>query len=223
MADYIPRILAALKDWANNYSTKISAAPQLYGLQVSDATALASLVADFNTRYNTATSPDTQTPVAAEALRTSRAALVAKCRQLARIINADPDTTNEQRTELGLNVRDAEPTPAAIPLTRPIVRIEGAAGVQALLRITDENTPDSRRKPDGYALSAVLVKIAPASEPAPVSADDLNFAGLATRANHVLTIPAGNAGKNLWVMAQWFNERGEGGPFSAPVSSMIAA
>jgi len=94
--DYLPARDAELLLWVQNYSAKITATPTAYGLTSGDATLLASLTGDFDTRLSVATTPATRTAVSIQAKNTSRTALKARCRILARIITADPDTTDAQ-------------------------------------------------------------------------------------------------------------------------------
>ena len=216
----VPEGNEALQTWANNYSAKITATPTAYGLVAGDATALAALVSDYSTRLASALNPATKTKVTVAAKNTSKAALIARCRQLARIIKANPTVTNAQREELGLHVRDSVPTPVPPPVTHPVVSIDKLGSLQSSLRITDEMTPSSRAKPDGVQGAYLYVKI---DGTAPATPDDCKFAGTATRNQHVISFPSGSAGKTFYVLAQWVNHKLEAGPVSSVVSSTIAA
>ena len=72
--------------------------------------AAAALVAGVTARLAAVASPATRTRVTVQQKNTSRAAVRAKARALARVVNAFQGTTDAQRAQLGLNVRDAEPT-----------------------------------------------------------------------------------------------------------------
>ena len=90
----------------------------------------------------------------------------------------------------------------------------------ARLRLADETTPTRKAKPPGVFGALIYTKAAPAGDPAPVTVDDARFSGVATRAIHMVPLPAG---KTLWVLAEWMNERGSSGPTSVVTSAMIAA
>jgi hypothetical protein len=214
-----PTADAPLKAWAQNASALITSTPTVYGLVAGDATALAALVNDFDTRLDTATTPSTRTKGTIAAKNTSKLALLAKLRQLIKIINAHPGVTNAQRADLGLNPRDVVPTPVPVPVTRPMVTVD----VDGTIRLVDETTPERRGKPVGVNGAVVYTKIVVGDAPGPVTPADAAFAALATRARVTLPLPAGSKNKTLWVLAQWYNERGELGPISAPASSVIAA
>lgn len=219
MASIPPESISGLKAWTPNFATKLTATPTAVGCTAADATAYAALSTDFLARVATNEDPATRTDVTIEAQRTSKGALLAKARQLCKIINAYPGTTNALRVSFGLNVRDVVPTPVPVPVTRPQLAIDPFGN----LRIVDEATPDRRGKPTGVFAAVVFSKIGPATEPDPVSPNESRFAGVATKAKFAVPLGAGSTGKTLWVMAQWINDRGEPGPISAVVRTLIAA
>jgi len=185
-------------------------------LVAADATAFSALATDFDTRLATASTPATRTKSAVAAKNTSKLALRAKAQQLIKIISAYPPVTNAQRIDLGLNVRDAVPTPVPPPATKPLLAVDP----DGTLRLVDETMPDRRAKPAGASGAVVYAKI---DGVAPLNPDDAKFAALATRNRVAVPIPAGSNGKTLYVLAQWYNERGELGPVSAVASTTIAA
>ena len=223
MSTFLPSKDQDLNAWAANFDTKITATPTAYGLIAGDATAFHGLAQDFDARLAAAVNPATRTKVTIQQKEISRAALRAKARALARIVNAYPAITNAQRAELGLTVRDTIPTPIPAPATQPVVNIEGSGGGQSLLRLADETSPNRRAKPSGVFGALIYGKIGPATDPAPVTVHDAQFMGVATKTVHTVDLPSGSAGKTLWILAQWMNERGQPGPTSVVASAMIAA
>lgn len=220
MADYLPSTDEALEAFGINFKDLITATPTVYGVTAADATAYAALLTDYSTRLETATQPNTRTVVTIGEKEISRAALVAKTRALAKIINAFPGTTNPMRQSLGLNPRDVEPTPVPAPTTRPQVTVSSTG----VLRLVDEASPTRRAKPAGVIGAHIYMKLAEASAPAPTTRAETEYMGLVTRTINVpVALPEGSAGKKLWILAQWVNEKGESGPISAVAGSLIAA
>ena len=219
MPEVPPAADAALNLWVQNFVDKITLTPTVYGLVAADATAMGALATDFANRLSTSSDPSTRTKVAVSQKNISKLALVAKARQLLKLISAHPGLSASQRAELGMNPKDPSPTPIPAPVTRPLLTVEPDGG----LRMVDESMPENRRKPAGVRGALVFSKIAPAAEPPPATPDDARFACLATRARTAVPIPPGSNGKTLWVLAQWYNERGELGPVSALASTTIAA
>jgi hypothetical protein len=208
-----------LNTWSGNFDTRITATPTAFGLVAGDATAFHALAADYSTKLATATNPGTRNSGTIAAKNTSKKALQAKARQLIKIISAYPPVTDQQRSDLGLNPKDLVPSPVPPPVTRPLLTVDGAG----TLRLVDETTPTRRGKPQGVNGAIVFSKVTPVGDPPPEIPDDARFAILATRPRESVPIPTGNKGKMLWVLAQWYNERGELGPVSEPVSAVIAA
>jgi hypothetical protein len=218
--DFIPAKDADLDAWAANFDTKITATPTAYGLVAGDATAFHALALAYTAALAASTNPATRTSVTVEAKTTSRTALVFKARALARIVQADPDTTNAQRAELGLTVPATGTTPAVAPPTKPVISIDTGASLQTGIRIVDELTPSSRAKPARVAGCDLYGYIGTV---APTSADQYRYLGEATRNQHVLTHPDGSGGKTLWLKGQWVSSRGQLGAFSNVVTATIAA
>ena len=217
---FLPSRDQDLNAFAANFDTRITATPTAFGLVAADATAFHGLAADFATKLATATNPSTRTKVTIQQKDISRAALRAKARALARVINAYPPITNAQRADLGLTVRDSVPSPIPAPATQPVVNIEGSGGGVSVLRLADETAPLRKAKPQGVFGALIYTKIDGA---APVTPDDAKFSGVATKTTHTVSLPDGSAGKRLWIQAQWMNERGQAGPTSVVTSALIAA
>jgi len=223
VADYLATKDWLLLPWAQNFSGLITSTPTAFSLTSAMATNLANLVSDFETRLVAATEPGTRSKVTVQAKRISKASLTSIIRQYARIINSAVTTTDTQRVDLGLHVRDAEPTPNGPPTVQPQVSIRGTAGNQALLKIAAADASSTRGRPAGTSGATVSYKIGPLTAPAPTSAADCQLGGLATRTTYVLPIPPGSAGQMLWVMAQYYNDKGDLGPVSLAAGTVIAA
>lgn len=218
----VPQGDGALRDFATNFDTVATPIATALGLTAGMMTSYHGLVLDFTARLATATEPSTRTKVTVQAKNTSKAALRASTRQLIRIVDAYPGTTDTQRASLGIRIADTSPTPIPPPATQPVVNIAATGGRQALLRLRDITTPDKKAKPQGVFAALISTAITASPETAPTFAPS-TFNAVATRTNYTLALPENSAGKTLWVQAQWINERGEGGPISTIASGLIAA
>jgi len=202
--------------WGTNFDVRITATPTAFGITAGDATAFHTLRLDFTTRLATSLDPTTRTKGTVAAKNTSKRALVAKARSLIKLITAFPPLTPTQRADLGLNAKDVTPTPVPPPATKPMLSVDP----DGTLRIVDETMPDRRGKPSGVNGAVVFAKV---DGPPPTTVDDAKFSALATRNRIPLALPSGSNGKTLYVLARWYNERGELGPVSAVASTTIAA
>jgi len=219
MATIPPEVDGDLIPWSLNFSTRITATPTVFDLTASDATAYAALHADFVARAATAENPGTRTKANVQEKNLSKRALLAKARQFAKIIKANPDLTDGQLTLLGLAVRDVIPTPAPIPTSRPLLVVDPFGN----LDLRDETTPLRRGKPRQVFGSVVFAAILPAGSPAPETPAQAHYAGVATKSKFNVPVTSEDGGKMLYVMARYINSRGEAGPVSAVVASRIAA
>jgi hypothetical protein len=111
MAVVPPTKDAALETFIANLVAKLTATPTAFGVTAADATAIGALATEFSARLATASDPSTRTRVAVGQKNTSKLALVAKARQLIKVITAYPPLTAAQRAELNLNPKDPAPTP----------------------------------------------------------------------------------------------------------------
>jgi hypothetical protein len=211
-----------LDDFASNASTIITSAPTVIGLTSSQATTLAGLVADFHTRRLAVADPATKTRVTVEARDTSKAALLLYLRQLLRIVNFYPGTTNAQRAALGMNIPPAERGTRPRPTTQPVVNVAGTGGGEALVRLRDELAPDRVAKPADVASALISFVVTDADAPQPAFPAS-TFNAVATRTNYRLALPADSVGRRVWVQACWANETGLAGPPSVVTSALIAA
>ena len=200
----------------------LTPAPTVLGVSTAQATVFAGLTSDYLARLATATEPLTRTKPNIAAKNTSKAALLLNCRALLKIIDAFPGTTDAQRESLGMNLPDEDRTPRPAPTTQPVVNITGSGGGLAEIRLRDETTPDKKAKPPGVFGALVATAVTAQDAPPPSFAAG-TFTDVATRTNHTLALPAGSAGKVLWVQARWMNERGQPGPASVVTSALIAA
>ena len=107
---------AELYSGSNAFAAKITASPTSYGLVAGQATSYGTLNTTFATNYLAAIDPTTRTKAKVEAKNVAKAALKANAQALARIIQATPSVTNEQKLDLGVNVR-ATPSPVGPPGT----------------------------------------------------------------------------------------------------------
>ena len=122
--DFLPTRESELVTWSTNFNTRINAAPTTFGLTVPQAAAYGDLHDAFVSAYTAATNDGTNSRSAIVTKNDAKALLVASARQLAGIVQRYPGTTNTMRSELGLTVKDAEPSPIPPPAVAPAVVME---------------------------------------------------------------------------------------------------
>jgi len=219
MATVPPRADLALDNWSKNFDARVTPAPIPLGLSVAQAAEFHVVALDFTARLAIATNPATRTKGSVAAKDVARAALRAKAAQLIKIISATPTVTPTQRIDLGLNVRDAIPSPIPAPTSRPLLCLTPEGDIHLM----DESDPARKGRPIGVKGAVIFTKVCPATEPPPTTLEQTTFTGIATRPHFTLSLPQGADTKKLYALARWFNQRGEMGPVSEIVVTTIAA
>ena len=143
-----------------------------------------------------------------------------------RRIQSNPSVTEAQKIAFGLNPRDGQPTPRPAPTSKPAVLVRGAnvQNLQILIRVLDEADPTRRGRPAGTGGVHVFSWVAPAAgELPPADVEMWRFELMLTRRDGVITMNPADAGKTIYIVARYFNPKGEVGPLSDPVQTVIAA
>ena len=209
---------AQLNTGSAAFSAKITATPTAFGLVAAQATAYSTLNGLFNTAYLAAIDPITRTKGKVAAKNQTKVNLKAMASELAKIIQATPTVTDEQKIELGLNVR-AHPTPNPPPSVRPAVSVIAVNGRAVTVNITDAAVPSKRGKPAG-CLGANIYSFAGTTYPVDPTA--WSFEGTSTKRQVTVQFADSVAGgSQVWIMATWFNRTTQSGPPSVPVSTFV--
>jgi hypothetical protein len=191
-APYIPTKDGDLDAWANNFADLITATPALYGLTPAEALSIQTEVDAWNVAYPLAINPGTRTPVTVSAKNAAKIAMTIICRTFASQVRINPGVADADKLDLGLNLPNNSPSPIPTPPTFPLLDIASAGPLIHVMRFADNTTPDSRRKPDG----AVAMQL--------------------------FAVDSGDLGETASYAARWVNRKGEPGPWSAPISFVIA-
>jgi hypothetical protein len=209
---------AELFNGSNSFSTKITATPTAFGLVAAQATAYAALNTAYSTAYLAAIDPATRTKAKVSAKNQAKANLKASASNLAKIIDGTPTVTNEQKLDLGLNVR-AMPQPIPPPSVSPGVDIVSVVGRTVKVHIHDSASSTKRGKPPGV-LGANVYSFVGATYP--TAPTEWKFEGSTTKNTFDILFPSTVAnGAQVWICAMWFNKTTQPGPVSAPITTNV--
>ena len=220
---FIPAKEDDLASMATNMSSILTTSFASYGVLLTDATALATLLVSFNTSLAVTKVPNTRTPTSITVKNTNKATLIADIRVLAKRIQANPAVTAAMKVSLGITVPDHVRTPILPPVTKPVLSVDTMTSLGFTLRLADETTPTKRSKPVGTDGAEVYTFIGAAGAVPPMEVAQWTYQGRAMRSNYVLSFSGSNAGSVVHVKAAWVNPRGQSGPVSDAVVKGIAA
>ncbi len=219
---YLPASDANFSIWLGNFSTKLTAAPALYGLIAGDATAVAGVTTTFNAAYLAATTPATRTPVTVAAKDAARSAAEAMVRPYASRISVNPAVTDPNKIAIGVTVRNTTPTPIPPPTTAPTLDLASAiSGVQTL----NFKEPGAVGKSKPYGVIGVQL-FASVGTVFATDPDQATYIGVVTKSPSVQTFAPADIGKKVTWFARWVTRSGPGGqaqtgPWSDPLNLII--
>jgi hypothetical protein len=222
-APYIPSKDADFDSWLNNFSTLLTASPTTYGLTAPDAVIVAGVTTTWNSTYAAATNPGTRTTPAIAAKDAARNAATATVRPYATTISRNAGVTNEDKTDIGVNLPNPGRTPVPPPTTQAVLSLVSAIHNQQTLAYRDSSTPTSKAKPAGAISLEVWQAIGTSPAVSPATASPLT---LATKSPFVVGTLSPDAGKFATYFGRWTTRSGPGGqaqsgPWSAPLSVVI--
>ncbi|MFY9233625.1 MAG: hypothetical protein WAO58_04110 [Fimbriimonadaceae bacterium] len=145
----------------------------------------------------------------------TRASHTKTIRGVVRRLQASPVVSDNQRTGMGIPVRDKIRTRIPPPREAPFVQLRpvSAGRLRVIARSTGEEA-----KPDGVYACELWAKIG--GDP-PLDLSECVFMGFKTRTSSYLDFPGEQAGERICVRAMWINRKGERGPMSATASAII--
>ncbi len=220
---YMPRPDGDFAAWANHYYEAVSKFYESQGFDQDLLAALKKALETWNAQYPAHVAAQQRAEGARQAKDAARAALEKEVRPVTNFVQGYPKTTNADRAEMGITVRDTSPSPAPAPSSRPLALVESGQRLTHQLRLVDESTPTRRARPAGVLGAEVWVKLVDADQPAPTDPAALTFLTMTTKPSFRAEFKAGEGGKTAVYMARWVNTRGEKGPWSEVTTATVAA
>ena len=219
MSDFLPRREAELLNWIGNFDRKISLSAESFGLSPEQAAEHHVLYAAYASLFQSANDPSKRTPSIITAKDTARESLKEMTRQLATIVRAQPQVSDEQRVELGLRPRKLGRTPIGRPDSAPGVSVLNVQGSRVRIRLYNPQSPTRIGKARGISGAMVFVH---AGDTPP--ADPKQWRRHLSVSRTRLEINLGSSaqpGQKVWIAAQWRNPREMTGPMSAWASTHV--
>lgn len=129
------------------------------------------------------------------------------------LVQANPGTTDEQRRDLKISIRDTDPTPIPAPTDIPQLVITNQLNNRIEFRLFAAD--GSKARPEGATGAYIYCWI---GDDVPAELIDWKFRGKATRSKNEMTfstdLPAGTV---VRLTSMWVNAKGQPGPACSPV------
>ena len=218
MPDYIPAPDPAFNNWQITLIAYITANRAALGISTGDLTALTTAQTEWTTSYATHQATQAQALSDRQAKDDARTAYTTHIRASVGQMQKNPAVTDTQRQAMSLTVPDTTRTPAGVPASRPLVKIDTSERLRHTLTFTDEATPTSRAKPAGVAACEVWLLT---GTTAPAGPDAMHLQAVDKSTPYIMEFESADAGKTAWWALRWVNSKGEHGPWSATVSATI--
>ena len=210
---YLPDRESLLIAWGQNFSDRVGANPAGFGLTVEQGSDLQVAYGDYQHAYHLTQDPQTRSTSNFENKREMRSIFVKLVRHLVGVIQSQPTTTNQQRVDLRITVRNTPPTPVPKPEDGPGVKIVSVRGRLFNVQLSDAVT-GRRRKPSGARLAWLYTYVGEAMP----TFEQMAFYGSASKTTTQVVVRNDVAvGAKVWIGACWVNTTGECGPVSLPV------
>jgi hypothetical protein len=219
-AGFLPTTDAGLLAWANAFSDQVTASAVAFGLDSSLASSFATITASYQSAYDEATNESTRTKGTVANKNTQKQLLRDEAMMLAALVQAHPGITAQQLADLGLTVRDKEPSPVPPPAQAPVVTVLSVTGRVVRYKMADATSPSSRARP-ANATGCLVLSYA-GETPPPANDPGWRLEGVTGRTTVSVQFPSTvEPGTKCWITAMWMNARGQFSPACDPVQTYL--
>lgn len=219
MPDYIPSTDIKFDLWQQNLLGNIKENQSAWELKADRLATLESKQVVWNTAFSKATNKNDRTSADIMGKSTALTDYKKEIRAFVSEYLAKSSLISDgDRTRMGLTVKSGTRTASPFPSTYPLAIVDFSVRMQHTLRLSDSATPLRKAKPTGIIGCEVWVKI---GGEAPKDASELSYTAICTGNYYVAKYDGNQAGLTVYYWLRWVNTRGERGPWSHTISSMI--
>ena len=216
----VPTLDAPLAEWSTNFNTRGVAAPADFGLDAGQMTLYTPLHTAFIAAYNASKAEGARNKALVQAKNDAKGSLLVYARELYAFIQASLTVSNENKTLIGVLVRDFEPTPVPPPALAPLVTLMSVIGRTARYKLADASAPGTRRRPINAEGATILSYVG--TTPPPAGDPSWKLEGQTGKTVFTVQFPDSVApGTACWMTALWYNRRGDYSPACAPVQTYL--
>jgi hypothetical protein len=218
--DYIPAKLAEFRLFSGHFVSVISQKAASWGIPDTAAARTAAGHTAWAAAQDEADNPDTRTSLAVEKARRLRGEDAANIRWMVNTFinpNVSGAITVEDRLDLGLRIRDTTPSHHPAPASRPDTDVEPSGKYQHTVIVLDSSTAKREKPADAYGVRYAWQL---GGEP-PASPGDLPKSKFSRKTSEKFLWDPSDQGKQVYYAAAYENSKGDIGPWSAVVSTIV--
>ncbi len=213
---------SALVNWSTNFNTRIVAAATDYGLTAAQAAAYTAVHDPFITSYNAVVAAREAGVRSSPLVATKDQAkfeLLRYGRELYSNVQASVTVSDARKIELGVHVKDVEPSPQPVPSFAPGLSVVSINGRLVKIRLFDPAHPERKRMPAGVNGAIVMSYVGPT---APSDPSLYKMEGPTSKTTVDVLFPeTALPGTQVWLCAMFFNQRKQMGFACIPVGAVI--
>ena len=219
MPDYVPGSDPEFDLWQRSLVTKTKENLEAWGISANKLESLESKQSLWNTAFSKASNKQNRTAADVQAKNDAAYEYKKEIRKFViENLSYNGNVTDSDRTLMGLTVKSGTRTATPVPATSPLGTVDFAVRLQHTIHLSDQATPQSKAKPTGVHGCEVWSKL---GGEAPKDASELSYQGVSTSNSFTITYEGKQANIMAYYWLRWVNTRGEYGPWSATVSSII--
>ena len=217
MATLFPGSDAKLLEWSTTFNAGLAANFALLGMTSAQAALYTTRHTAFAMALTAATTPATRTSITIGVKDEAKRQLKQLASGYSMMLQGNPSVSNAQREALGLRPR-VMPTPIPPPGTSPVIEIKGVTGWKVSIKLKSANGSHRGRPP--LCSQAVVFSYTGATPPADIT----KWVYQGQTSKLVVDVQFSStlaSGTTVWLSAQWLNAKGESGPATFPVSTVL--
>jgi hypothetical protein len=119
---------------------------------------------------------------------------------------------------VGISAVNAIPTPASAPTSYPEFHVDLDSRLHHVVHYHDAGNTTSRKKPAGVHAVEIWCKV---GDPAPIGPSEMSFMGSDTATPWEKSFADSELGKPVYYALRWVSTRGEVGPWSVTIKSIV--
>lgn len=219
MSDYIPSSDPEFDLWQATFVKTTKVNLTAWGISAERQTVLESKQSIWNTAFSKASNKQNRTAADVQAKSDAGDDFKKEIRNFtSEFLAFNSLVSDSDRTLMGLTVKSGTRTATPVPATSPLATVDFSVRLQHTLHVSDQATPQSKAKPAGVHGCEVWVKL---GGDAPKDASELSYLGVSTTNSYTTSYEGKQANTMAYYWLRWVNTRGEHGPWSTTVSSII--